>query len=299
MAQPELLDHPAVGKRFPFRVTDVSIQFDGHLVKPHWHDHIELVKVVKGRVLVTLDQDQFEAGEEDIVFINSRQIHSIRSLTDRQDRINGIIFDKFFVTNFLEGFDSMHACHLFVSAGACSGRLSISPGDPIWSDLNEGMEAAKHEFNGKRLCYEMAIKSSIYRILTAVIRSYWQPGAPIAGAIAGRNEHKLSLIRPALNYIEEHIAEPVSVDVLCKASNVSPNYLSRLFKEVVGVTITRYLTSTRIHLAKRMLAGRELTVTEIAERSGFCNIHYFGKKFKEETGFSPSEFRSNVKKLEL
>lgn len=74
--------------------------------------------------------------------------------------------------------------------------------------------------------------------------------------------------------------------------------MSRIFKEVNGVTITRYLTSTRIHLAKQLLASRELTITEISEKTGFCNIHYFGKKFKEETGYSPSEFRSKVQRFD-
>jgi len=298
MAQPELFHYPNVGKRFPFRITDVQLQFDGHLVKPHWHDHIEFIKIVKGRVSVTLDQDQFEAGENEIVFINSRQIHSIRSLSGQSVRINGIIFDKFFVTNFLEGFDSMHTYHLFVNTGIRSGRQSFSPCQPIWSELNDCMEIAKNEFAGKQHCYEMAIKSSIYRIVTAVIRYFLQQGTGNARSRGCRAGQKLVLIRSVMDYIEEHIAETITIEDLCKVIHISPNYLSRIFKELNGVTITRFLTSTRIHLAKQMLADRVLTVTEISEKTGFCNIHYFGKKFKEETGFSPSEFRSKVKRLE-
>lgn len=218
MAQPGLFHYPNVGKRFPFRITDVQLQFDGHLVKPHWHDHIEFIKIMKGSVSVTLDQDQFEAGENEIVFINSRQIHSIRSLSGQHVRINGIIFDKFFVTNFLEGFDSMHAYQLFFNTGIRSGRQSFSPVHPIWSELNECMELAKNEFSGKQHCFEMAIKSSIYRIVTAVIRYYLQQGIGNAGAGDTWAGHRLDLIRSVMDYIVEHMADTIRI---CVKSSMS------------------------------------------------------------------------------
>lgn len=275
---------PSVGKRFPFRMSHVDKTVRGHLVAPHWHDHLEFIKVVEGTVTVTLDNHTFTAEQDDIIYINSRQVHGIKGSTDGLSRIKGMIFDRLFVTNLLEGFDTRQIYSLFVRANWVPNPIRSS--DPMWQELNRELETADAEYSRKEICYEMAIKSCIYRMLTTLMRHYARQLPAVA-------KDDLS-IRPALEFIEERYAERLSLEEVSKLTSRSPSRFSRLFKEVTGLTFTDYLTSTRINMAKQMLATGQWTITEIAEKTGFCNVHYFGKVFKETTGVSPLQFKNET-----
>lgn len=275
---------PSVGKRFPFRMSDVTRSVDGYIVSPHWHDHLEFIKVVKGPVSVTLDNKTFPAEPGDIVYVNSRQLHAVRVTPGNPARVKGMIFDRLFVTNLLEGFETRQLYSLFVRTNRIPNPIRSS--DPMWAELNRELDLADAEYARKDICYEMTIKSSIYRMLATLMRHF-------ARQTPSLEKDDLSL-RPALEYIEERYAERLTLEQLGKLTGRSASRFSRLFKEVTGFTFTDYVTNTRIGMAKQMLATSQWTITEIAEKTGFCNVHYFGKVFKEATGVSPLQFKNNT-----
>lgn len=284
MISMELKHDPSVGKRFPFKMSSVRVPKDSYLVRPHWHEHLEFIKIVRGRVRVTLDNQSFYADEHDIIYVNSRQIHTVRVTGDGDEPwIKGMIFDRMFVTNLLEGFETRHIYHLFVRT---SRQMSlIGRSHPLWQELDDCIRTADAEYAEKEIGYEMAIKSCIYRMITAMLRHYKrQLERPV--------DSNFSSLLPVLEYIEEKFAERLSVTELCRIASMSASHFSRTFKQMTGVTFTDYLTATRINMAKQMLVTSQWTITEIAERTGFCNIHYFGKVFKESTGVSPLQFKN-------
>lgn len=73
---------------------------------------------------------------------------------------------------------------------------------------------------------------------------------------------------------------------------ISPAYLSRILNQQVGVSFRQLLRNTRIEEAKRMLASQQYSVKEIAAKVGFSDSHYFSRSFKEQTGFSATDYRS-------
>lgn len=279
---------PTVGKHFPFRMANVTSAFDGYLVRPHWHEHLEFIKIKKGHVQVTLDDQTFLAVPDDIIYVGSGKVHAVQLLPGQEGQLFGMIFDPFFIINLLEGFETRHAYESFISRA--NHPHVFSPHHPLWTILNDGIETSHQEYNERDLCYEMAIKSCIYRMTTALIRHDKQQIGNSLSSIQHMHQ-----IRPALNYIEEHFAEPLYLDDLCQLVNMSRFHFSRRFKQATGMTLARFITLTRINVAKKMIVEQELTITEIADQTGFCNPHYFGKVFKDCTGMSPLQFRNEVK----
>ncbi|WP_158606680.1 AraC family transcriptional regulator [Paenibacillus ginsengarvi] len=276
---------PSVGNRFPFRMSDVAGSKDGYLVIPHWHDHLEFIQIVKGRVLVTLDDRSFYADEGDIVYVNSGRVHAVQLAgPGEKPRIKGMIFDRLFVLNLLEGFETRQMYNLFVHAGRYESLIEAE--HPLWRELNDCIRTADNEYAERDIGYEMAIKSCIYRIVTAMLRHYKRHLLPV-----GASFHQL---QPALSYIEEHFAERLSITEISRIANMSASHFSRTFKSTVGLTFTDYLTSVRMNMAKQMLVAGKWTITEVAEKTGFCNIHYFGKVFKETTGLSPLQYKNET-----
>ncbi len=100
------------------------------------------------------------------------------------------------------------------------------------------------------------------------------------------------LLKQAIGFIDEHYREEsMSLDRVAKEVNISPNYLSAIFSQEVGVTFIEYLTKKRIEDAKHMLRHTGRRSSEIAYAVGYRDPHYFSFVFKKVNGCTPSEYR--------
>lgn len=96
----------------------------------------------------------------------------------------------------------------------------------------------------------------------------------------------------AKKYLEEHFADPeISLAKVADAVNLSPAYLSTIFKEQLGENFVDYLIGLRIKRAKELLALTGKRTAEISQLVGYKHSSYFSVQFRKLTGMSPSEFR--------
>ena len=93
-------------------------------------------------------------------------------------------------------------------------------------------------------------------------------------------------------FLEEHYQEDISLDMLAAQFRRTPEYLCGIFKAATGETISHYLRRIRIHQAKVLLMERpDAGLSEISAACGFHSVSYFGKVFREATGFTPQGYR--------
>ena len=93
-------------------------------------------------------------------------------------------------------------------------------------------------------------------------------------------------------FLEDHFGEDLSLDMLAAQFRRTPEYLCGIFKAATGETISHYLRRIRIHQAKVLLMERpDASLREISEACGFHSVSYFGKVFREATGFTPQGYR--------
>ncbi len=97
-----------------------------------------------------------------------------------------------------------------------------------------------------------------------------------------------------LMYIHAHYNEPLTLSQIAANLYMNPAYLGRLFKKYTGMTCAKYLMSYRINVAQKMLANRETPISEIAHVVGYTNKNHFNKLFRQQTGRTPTQFRSNL-----
>jgi AraC-like DNA-binding protein/ligand-binding sensor protein len=106
-----------------------------------------------------------------------------------------------------------------------------------------------------------------------------------------QRENEQQSIRIVKNHIADHYMEPVSLDDLAAAAHMSACYLSKLFKQETGQTISDYITSFRIAKAKNLLCHGERKIIEIANLVGYESPSHFSRVFKQYEGRTPSEYR--------
>ena len=106
-----------------------------------------------------------------------------------------------------------------------------------------------------------------------------------------KKSHNKRLKDDILKYINENFTNPdLSVTNLAQKFNLSEGYFSQFFKEQTGETFSHYLESLRIEYACSLLVETELSVSEIAYRSGYNNPTTFRRAFKRVKTISPTEY---------
>lgn len=145
----------------------------------------------------------------------------------------------------------------------------------LFQQANYFSNLIQHEHQKERLlqlAYEMTRK------YTLLVKNY--------------SHHEYSLVtRKAIQYIQLHITEEITLSRIAGALGKNPSYLSMQFKKETSQTITDFIHRERIQLSVQYLNSSSLSIQEIAILCGFNDYTYFCKIFKKMIGDSPSHYR--------
>lgn len=132
---------------------------------------------------------------------------------------------------------------------------------------------------------EAVLNNCIVNLLTELLvsREEASPGTRSAG-----------IIEDSVAYINDHLAQELSLEDLATQAALSPFYFSRLFKRETGFSPHQYILTARISNAKFLLQSTGDSVKRICFTVGFTSESSFCTAFKKETGLTPSEYRARV-----
>ena len=99
------------------------------------------------------------------------------------------------------------------------------------------------------------------------------------------------IINKIVRFVQNHLAEEISLSVLAEEFHFSTQYVSQLFKNEIGVNFLTYLTNIRMEKAKKLLLSTDLPIAEVSEQSGYGDYRVFTKVFKKSEGVTPSQYR--------
>ncbi len=107
--------------------------------------------------------------------------------------------------------------------------------------------------------------------------------------IVQRNKH--AFVAKAKQIIDSSIGSPISLESVAEQIFISPQYLSKIFPEIMEVNFREYVTNRRLDYALTLLQDPELSVIYISQVCGFGDVSYFTKKFKARYGSTPGQLR--------
>lgn len=93
------------------------------------------------------------------------------------------------------------------------------------------------------------------------------------------------------DYVKRNLSRKITLSELSLHAHCSTVTLTKHFKEEYNITVLEYITQKKLSLAETLLLDSSLSVTDIAERCGFCSTEYFSRCFKKRYGMSPVNFR--------
>lgn len=133
------------------------------------------------------------------------------------------------------------------------------------------------------LLYDLAVSGDYHRLSSS---HYSHAEVPVTS----RRIQKLK------DYIDTHYQDEIRMETLSDMVNMTPNALSRFFKQKTNRSISNYINDVRIGQATLLLADSTQTVVEISYKCGFNTITNFNRTFKAVKGMTPTEFRESYKK---
>lgn len=99
-------------------------------------------------------------------------------------------------------------------------------------------------------------------------------------------------IRTCCDYISLHIYETIELDEMAKVIGYTKYYLSRKFKQEMGISIWDYINERKVDEAKLLLSDPRLTIQDVSDKLNYCSRSYFSEVFKNCTGMWPSNYRT-------
>lgn len=138
----------------------------------------------------------------------------------------------------------------------------------------------------KDLFVDNMLQELVVRILQANVRkTYSAPSAALS------NSHRLA---HTIEYIREHLDEPLRVNMLSEKACMSESHFYRVFKNELGSSPVDFINEERIKLASQLLQDPHRKIKEVYMECGFENRSYFNRVFKRQKHLSPSEYQAQV-----
>lgn len=254
------------------------------------HNFWELLCVDKGEVEVISDHETMVLKRGDIIFHKPNEFHGVTA--------NGVVAPNLVVIGFECGDPSMSFFEdkvLTISerernllaqiiAEARNGFASVL-NDPYLEQLVRKEQAP--------FGTEQMIKIHLEQLLIQLYRSF-----SLYHQIQIQKHDILEndkLYNSIIAYMESNLRNQISIEKICKDNLIGSSQLKKLFRDRNSCGVIEYFTTMKTDLAKQLIRGRQLNITQIADYLGYSSIHYFSRQFKKETGMTPTEYANSIK----
>lgn len=273
---------------FPIKLHHCEYREKGQtLFPPHFHEHMEILYFVHGEAEIECNSQVTHAKAGDLIILNSNDLHYGINLS------GDLLYNALIADFSLLQSPSPDAVETKFITPMTQNNVMFRNHITDDEELRGAFELIKDEFCNRELGYELAIKSSMYRMLTILFRKYVAEYMPLS--VFNSRTKNLTRFAPVFKYIEEHYLEELSVEQLARMANLSRFHFSRLFSELTNKTVTDYINQFRINKSEYLLRNTEMTISEVALAAGYNDISYFSRTFKKYKHVPPSSIRGSIK----
>ncbi len=252
----------------------------------HWHDDVQLVCVENGLVEVTTLEGRYKVGEGAAIFINSAAPHRIH-LSHMRGSYSYLLAPPALL-GFYPGSAMAEERVTPFTAPGCDAAVLLDGSEPWHAEaialLRTAISAVRAVPEGQASRYEAALRVVEFWYLFTTHAVLERRG--------GETDRKADRMRAFLSYIQTHFGEPISVEDIAAAGNVSKVECGRCFREAFGVSPHKYLAGYRIDRARALLREGRLDVTDVALACGFSSTSHFSNAFRAATGMAPRAYRA-------
>ena len=255
------------------KITDGSIVARRKIISAgydtHWHEFYEIELVISGNGSYIIDGVQYPIKPGMLYFMSPVNFHSVQTMdTD--------------IYNIMFMGDTCNKDILYkLSSSRKSDCIHLSGTNlQLVTDLINEMISANQN---KDYVYTSALLNCLLCKMCNLSES--------------DSSRALTKIQKTLLYVQNNFRSGLTLEDVAKDANVTPAYMSRIFKTKCGMNFKEYLDSIRYDYASKLLEHSDMSVTDICFESGFNDYSNFARSFKHKYGMSPGQYRNRNDKI--
>ena len=265
-------------------------------VRHHWHEEVEIVYLYHGSFKLDINMEPYGTDRECFLFINSGELHSLRSLSMEFDE-QAVVFSPSML--LFQDYDSIDESILLpLTQNKLTFPRFLDQTSPFFSAFRSCYQQISHIFSQSKetlitgeqiltddVISQLQIKAGILQLIGILMEAGLMCQSP-------RTEsQKITAIKTVLSYITDHYHEKLYVQDLASQVNMNEQYFCRFFKRSIGKTPIDYINDYRLNKVIRLLETGDAQITEICLECGFNNMGNFQRLFKRKTGITPLQYR--------
>lgn len=241
----------------------------------HFHDCIEITILEKGKGVHVINGTEYYYPMYTFTIMDYRDCHAFFNLTPKNSLYNLMVSPSLISPAQLQKINQLtqdKICYLDREAG----KVIISHLDTLYylKKRNQGVSPTLI----KNVCDNL-----IELFLTFFNEEVFH------------QKTQKSEIQKALEYINLHFKEKITLNHVAKYTGYNPSHFSKLFHKKLGITFNHYVSSIRLNYAKRLLATTDQSISFICFECGFASVSSFNRNFLEIVGCTPNAYRSEFK----
>lgn len=263
---------------FPIEFYHVSPNHPRYNMPYHWHNEYELIRILKGELLITINEEKINAKVGDVIFIHSGMFHGG---TPTDCIYECIVFDMKLLLK--QNNICTKLIQDIINQNKIIKPLLTADNKDFKTYCDELFEAIKVKESG----YEFITQGLLYCIIGTILKHKLYIDNPKA---TKKTDERMIHFKNVLSLIENEYYNPLTLEDLSKTCFMTPKYFCRFFYEMTNKTPIEYLNYYRIESACEKLLTTSETITEVALSCGFNDVSYFIKTFKKFKGCTPKKF---------
>lgn len=255
------------------------------LVRPHKHEFFQMIFCQSGQGSITVRDTKYTARPGFVYLIGPRVIHAV------------------------EPTENLHLIETKFSAYGDFEKLLSGLPDVFFIDDDpptlELLRQTVREGFHKQDQYNRAA-DALYLLFWIRVARKLKPASepkPVTADHAyldvhGEGKTDMDMLMIQLReYIEAHLTEPITLEMLASRVHFNKTYFVKRFRELWGFSPMKFVNTLRLQRAEQLLLTTQLPLSQIARQCGFSSLHYFSRRFHESYGISPQTYRNQHKKF--
>ena len=250
----------------------------------HWHDDLEFIVILQGKMIYSVNGNDYLLKEGQGIFINSRQFHYGRA----DHGVDCVFLCIRVPLALLDTTSHIRKTYILPLLNSENYAFCILDAlNPSHTRMMEYLNKIQMLCQAQEPAFELTLESYILYIWKELYDDFVKPAAKTEAA---ETPH-LDELRRMVDYIQNHYSEKITLEQIAASGNVCRSSCCKLFQQLLHTSPIGYLIDYRIHKSMELLLSTKYTVTEIAYLCGFSNTSYYIKMFKRVAGASPLEYR--------
>lgn len=263
-------------------------------VRWHWHDELELVLIKEGcgEFYVSEDTYTLKAGEG--LLINQGVLHHYKIAEGSENCIyTCVVFHPSFLFAYGQAKLSSIYLHPIIS-NLSLPSLALDNATPSHRAILELIAGIIRVNTSRQFCYELYTKEYLTHLWILLLEKLNEETKPLSAERNSKISMDEARAKEAIRYIEEHYAEPITLDDIADSIHVSKSECCRCIRRCMKMTPFEYLMKYRIFVAAGMLCDDTQTdsIATLASLVGFNSSSYFNKLFRKYLKCTPTQYKT-------